>query len=179
MKNRRKILDQIFAGTINSKLEYAEQLFRQLRPKLVIDDLFTQSFSALQENAVHLSLHMRNMAMAKHCIHCSTSENGGCCSFTMANETDAIQLLINKLAGISVEKVRNDGSECCFLAEQGCIFTFKPMFCLNYNCGRIVDAAASPDLDLLSRLTGDILRQQYFVENLILLTISQNEISKP
>ena len=179
MERRQKIYDRIFAGTIDSKLEYAEKLFRQLHPLLLNDDVFTKSFLDLQDNAVHLSLHMKKMAIGKHCIHCATSENGGCCSLAMANETDAIQLLVNKLAGISVEKVRSDGRECCFLTEKGCLFTFKPMFCLNYNCGRIMDAASSNELDLLSHLSGNILRQQYCVENHILLTISQNASLNP
>lgn len=173
-KKRQEILGRIFSGTVESKLLHAEKLYKQLHLLLMNDVKFINYIKDLQTDAAHLTRHMEKMAMAKSCNHCSTSKNGGCCSLAMANETDAIQLLINKLTETKVEKVRDDGRECSYLAEHGCIFKFKPMFCLNYNCGRIMDAASSSELNILGRLTGNILRQQYAVENYILSIIFEN-----
>lgn len=53
------------------------------------------------------------------------------------------------------------------LGEKGWIFLFKPMFCLNDNCDKIVGATAAKEMLALERLTGRVLRGQYEVETLL------------
>ena len=52
--------------------------------------------------------------------------------------------------------------------ERGCIFTYKPMFCLNYNCKKIHDAASVGDLARLEKLTGQLLGKQHEAEQRLL-----------
>jgi len=64
--------------------------------------------------------------------------------------------------------VQSSGEECLFLGKKGCIFLFKPMFCLNYNCKHIYDTGTPADLQELEKLTGKLLGKQYQLEQHIL-----------
>jgi hypothetical protein len=86
----------------------------------------------------------------------------------MSNEIDAIQLTLNYLIGVQVEKVNFEDQECCFLGKKGCIFLFKPMFCLNYLCSHIMSSGSEDELRTLEQLTGKLLRLQYRLEQDIL-----------
>ena len=132
------------------------------------DAEFQHQFSLLQEYAEALDLHMTSMDLGKLCGTCAASPSGGCCSRFMSGEVDAVQLFFNSLAGIEVKIVQLNGEECLFLGEGGCIFLFKPMFCLNYNCKHIYTTGTAADLNELERLTGQLLGKQYQLEQHIL-----------
>jgi hypothetical protein len=83
-------------------------------------------------------------------------------------ETDVAQLLLNMLAGVAVSFRLNNGPECCYLSETGCIFRFKPMFCLNYICDRIVSYEQRANLRILEERTGALLRAQQGLEILLI-----------
>ena len=69
-----------------------------------------------------------------------------------------------------VKLVRNDGVECFFLGENGCILLFKPIFCLNYLCGRIQKESSGEELKILEQKTATLLGVQVdFEQQLIRL----------
>ena len=164
MAPNRPLLHRIFHGSVGNRYRYAGELYENLRAIFMSDEIFARKLEVLRDHAEQLNGHMAKMHLGRLCAACSAGAGGGCCSLYMAGEPDAVQMLMNLLAGIEVEFVRDDGRECCFLGEQGCIFLFKPMFCLNYNCARIHDTASTEDLAKLERLTGRLLGQQYEVE---------------
>jgi hypothetical protein len=83
----------------------------------------------------------------------------------MGNEnTDALLLLMNILAGIEVRRVCDNGVECCFLGQRGCILLFKPIFCLNYLCHRIQKESDEEQLKNLEKKTGELLTAQSTLE---------------
>lgn len=165
-------LEDIYQGSIASRLTTARSIVDQIRPQLENDQWFQIEFELLYHYADELDRHMNHMDMGALCSKCAATPDGGCCSLYMSGETDAIQMAINILAGIEVECVRDDGEQCRFLQEEGCLFRFKPMFCLNYNCSHINEAASSEDSEKLERATGNLLRQQYRIEQYILGQIS-------
>lgn len=172
MSPKQNSFSDFFSGTVESRLKIGRALCTAIGPQLMHDQLFIQSFDVLRDYAESLDQHMKMMDMGKSCTLCSTENNsGGCCSLTMAGETDAIQFLMNMLNGVAVHLVRDDGKECSFLGERGCIFTFKPIFCLNYNCNKIKTSACSEDLKKLERLTGKLLVKQYEIETMLLARI--------
>jgi hypothetical protein len=75
---------------------------------------------------------------------------------------------MNILAGVDVRIVCDDGTECCFLAETGCILLFKPIFCLNYLCGHIQKESKETELGLLEQRTGTLLSAQGQLEQLFI-----------
>lgn len=166
--HRQELFDAIFYGTVETRLDLSKMLYDRLETQLVTDSALQASLKLLQDRAEALSRHMEKMEMGKTCSSCAVDAGGGCCSLTITEETDAIQLLMNMLVGVDVKIVRNNGEECSFLGDRGCIFSFKPMFCLNYNCWKVNAAGSPDDLHQLHHLTGQLLGQQYAVETMLL-----------
>lgn len=168
MSLSKDFLQQLYYGSVSVKQELAEQLYGQHGAALHAHEVLDEGLTELKELAGLLHEHMVKMQMGEQCVQCAMANGGGCCSLFMAGETDGIQMLMNLLVGGKLAQVRNDGVECCFLGEQGCIFLFKPMFCLNYNCKKIHDTIHAGDMAHLEKLTGRLLGKQHDVEQRIL-----------
>lgn len=168
MDNTQISHSSIYDGSVSDRLEVSKRILSMVGGELTQDLDFQHQFSLLQEYAEALDLHMARMDLGTLCGTCAASPSGGCCSCFMSGEVDAVQLFLNSLAGIEVKVVQLNGQECLFLGERGCIFLFKPMFCLNYNCKHIYDTGTPADLDELERLTGQLLGKQYQLEQHIL-----------
>lgn len=164
----KEVLHLLYYGPVSAKQRLAEELHARHRAMLLMDIRLNIFLDELKEGADQLKSQMTRMGMGEFCGQCAAEVGGGCCSLYMADEVDGIQMLINLLIGGQVGQVRNDGVECCFLSEEGCIFICKPMFCLNYNCKRIHDTASVADLNRLEELTGQLLGKQHEVEQHIL-----------
>jgi len=164
------LFHQIFNGKIPARLNFGRSLHTALGSRLMQDRLFTGAFDTLRQAADTLSQNMAGIGMGRQCVACSIDNPGGCCSREMAGETDALQMLMNMLAGVEIDITEDKGEACCFLGREGCIFTFKPMFCLNYNCDKIIThiGPARPELELLA---GRLLGNQYEVEKILLARI--------
>lgn len=163
--------EKLFYGPVESRLEVGRTLFLKKGEQLRQNSAIMVELALLQQYAATVNGHMAHMDLGSLCTRCSTLPSGGCCSLAMAGETDAIQISMNLLAGVDVRIVRRDGRDCSFLGASGCIFLFKPIFCLNYLCKHIHDSASPASLAELHRLTGRLLGQQYEVEQLILAHI--------
>jgi len=163
----------IYNGTVESRLDTARRLHCRHGEQLQGDAYFQSEFKLLCEAAAAVAGYMTAMNLGPLCSRCAAQPGGGCCSLFMAGETDGLQMLMNLLAGIEVRPVRDDGQECSFLRDSGCLFLFKPMFCLNYNCDHIRRAATPAEMGELERLTGILLTRQYGLEQYLLAMIRQ------
>lgn len=165
----QQIIDTCYCGDGAAKLKRAEQLAEAygqtvLQQKNILDQL-----QMVQDEVEALDAHMKAMNMGKTCSHCAATPKGGCCSVYMGNENnDALLLLMNILVGVEVGLVCDNGVECCFLGEQGCILLFKPIFCLNYLCGRIREESKGEDIALLEQKGGALLTAQSHLEQLLI-----------
>lgn len=168
MRNTQIRHSHIYAGSINDRLEVSKRILSMVGEELTQDADFQQQFSMLQEYAEALNMHMASMELGALCGTCATSPSGGCCSRFMSGEVDAVQFCLNSLAGIEVKVVQPNRQECLFLGERGCIFLFKPMFCLNYTCKHIYDTGTPADLHVLEKMTGLLLSKQYQLEQHLL-----------
>lgn len=162
------LLHQLYYEPVETRLTLARDLFARFGDTFREHTTLCNELDTLVDRAEQLRLHMEQMDLGRLCVQCSTGDGGGCCSAYMAGETDGIQLLMNMLAGIDVRIVRDDGVECCFLGSQGCLFPLKPMFCLNYNCSKILNLPQVENLTILEKLTGALLSKQYKVEQMLL-----------
>lgn len=172
--NRSQLHAAIYAGSVADRLALAHRLFRHLAATLEQDLRVQELLAMLSRQAALLNTHMAGMQLAPLCIDCASRPDGGCCSLFMAGETDSLQMLINLLAHVEVRQVRNDGRECCFLGPTGCLFLFKPYFCLNYNCTHIHRAATASQMQRLLQLAGSLLTTQYLMEQHLLAVIGQH-----
>ena len=162
-----KDLTTYYSGSITDKLRVARRLYQQHGPRLLQNRDITDTLESLQHKANDLDEQMLAMGMGARCSACAARVDGGCCSSYMAGNTDGIVLLINLLLGISITPADN-GEECCYLGPRGCIFTIKPIFCLNYNCSHIQQEATKEELKNLEIRTGALLSEQIGLEKLLL-----------
>ena len=157
----REIISSCYCGDGPQKMEKALALAREHGKELLRQAEIVSHLERVREAVDSLDAHMAAMEMGKSCSRCAATPKGGCCSAYMGHEnTDVLQLLMNILAGVDVKLARNDGVECCFLGEKGCVLLFKPIFCLNYLCGRIRKESSGEDLKMLEQKTGTLLGVQ-------------------
>ncbi len=169
-----EIIALAYCGNGPEKLAKAEKLYDQYGEKLLANEHIRKSLIALEKAVTALDSQMAAMEMGKNCSACAATVNGGCCSAYMGHENnDVLQLLMNLLAGVVVKCVRDDDIECCFLAEQGCLLLFKPIFCLNYLCERIRTESTAKDLAGLEKRTGELLQTQVAFEGMLISTLQK------
>jgi len=163
-----QLYDLFYSGDIGMKLELAGRFFRLHGEELAQDSQVAAGMTDLRGLHQALRQQMLVMEMDRTCTRCAQGSGGGCCSVAFAAETDVVQLLMNMLAGVIVDIQQSNGTYCCYLGEKGCIFLFKPIFCLNYNCNIITLGSRRDNLRKLEKLTGLLLRNQQNVENRII-----------
>ncbi len=175
----QEIISVCYCGDGKGKLEKAESFAEEYGFKLLQQKNVQDQLGIVKEAVEALDEQMTAMEMGKTCSQCAAKPDGGCCSAYMGNENnDALQLLMNILAGVKVKLVRDDGVECCFLGERGCLLLFKPIFCLNYLCGRIREESDKDKLSLLEQKTGALLTAQSTLEQIIirfLVTVQERD----
>jgi len=168
----QEIITRCYCGNGPEKLEKARELYSTYGESLLAQDTILAFIEVLQEAVEVLDAHMTAMEMGKNCSVCAATPKGGCCSAYMGHENnDVIQLLMNMLAGVDVRIVRTDDVECCFLADNGCLLPFKPIFCLNYLCERIRKESKSLELKKLEEKTGTLLGLQVALEQEIISSL--------
>lgn len=168
MPGDRTLLQRLYNGPVAARQRLAEELYQEHGRAILADQGLRADIEQLQEFANLLNRHMAGIGMDAICSRCAAGPGGGCCSLYMAGETDSIQMLINMLAGVTVHPLNNNAIDCSYLGENGCLFKFKPMFCLNYNCEKILAAVPSAMARKLERFTGQVLAKQYEVEQKLL-----------
>lgn len=174
MLPRSEIYSLFYSGDVLVKLAAARELYARYGQVLVLRLDIMSQLAGLQVSEQALQARMGSMGMGETCSRCASRQGGGCCSRFMAGENDVLQLLMNMLAGVEVSIQQEGMAECCFLGVAGCILTMKPMFCLNYNCSHIKGKEGSDSLLLLEQRTGDLLRQQARLEELLLDFFCEN-----
>ncbi|MBU0960394.1 MAG: hypothetical protein KKD01_17715 [Proteobacteria bacterium] len=170
----REIVNSCYCGDASLKLEKAVRLAKEYGNEMLQFVDIKDQLGVVKAAVASLDIHMTGMEMGKTCTHCAVTPGGGCCSFYMGNENnDVLQLLMNILAGVVVKQVRNDSVECSFLGEQGCLLIFKPIFCLNYLCGRIRKESAVGALRDLEKKTATLLGAQSDLEQRLMRFLQQ------
>lgn len=167
--NYQKIISDCYCGNGAKKLEKAQILQKQYGEGLSQQQDIQTQLDRVRDAVLSLDAQMTAMDMGKTCSQCAATAKGGCCSAYMGDENnDALLLLMNLLAGVDVRLIGQTGDDCCFLAERGCVLLFKPIFCLNYLCGRIQEESDRDDLILLEQKSGALLTAQGTLEQLLI-----------
>jgi len=162
------LLHLLYSGEPAEKLAAARRLHAELHDRLAQIPGLAQALAEVHRQANALSDHMQAMGLGQLCSRCAASPGGGCCSATMAGNTDVIQILLNLLLGVAVEFRADSGENCGFLGRRGCLFPLKPIFCLNYNCSHILKGADPDALALLYQCANAVLSRQTAIETMLL-----------
>lgn len=177
MVNQTKLLHKIYCGSVESRLAFGIHLFKTFGPTLERRADVLSALALMRSRERALSTHMQSQMLGRLCSACAASECGGCCSRYMAGETDSLQIVMNLLAGVEVAQINEHPAECCYLnPAAGCIFLFKPMFCLNYNCRRIEESVSGKELSQLEREAAALLRSQYALEGVLQRFLSSDGV---
>jgi len=168
MTQAAKQLNLYFSGSVEEKLEVSRRLFAEHGSSLLQQQEIIGGLARLQQDESALNEQMRAMDMGNRCSACAEQAGGGCCSGYMAGNSDAILLLINQLMGIEVKIQHANDVECCFLGSFGCTLQIKPIFCLNYNCSHIKEAASPRRMEKLEKRAAVLLGDQTDMESLLL-----------
>ncbi|MCL2457946.1 MAG: hypothetical protein FWF31_03695 [Desulfobulbus sp.] len=163
-----QLMRTLYEGRPADKLATAEALHGELAPCPGDLPLLTGELGRLRLECQALAGQMEDMQLGRLCSHCATRPGGGCCSAFMADNTDALQILINLLLGVPVAVQPESGENCCFLGPTGCLFPAKPIFCLNYNCTHILTGADPADLSVLYLRAASVLSRQTRIEGMLL-----------
>jgi len=158
----------LYFSDVETKIGIAHRLFKASGARMKADTAVKEKLLLLVRLSDVLQEQMRYMGMFELCGTCGSGPDGGCCSAEMANESDAVLLFMNMLLDCEVAIRRDDDFECCFLGKRGCTLILKPIFCLNYNCEKIIIASPKEDLAKLETATARLLGEQTILENMIL-----------
>lgn len=163
------LLDALYGASLPRKLKLARNLYSEHGGRLLSQTSLRVHLDACLVLYDEVRLCMEGSCMPAFCRACArSSRSGGCCSFAMTDENDAVLLLLNLLTGNPVALQRQRGPECLFLGEAGCSLRFKPIFCLNYLCRQLRAQLPEAELRKLERATGRLLQQQFVLEQLLL-----------
>lgn len=165
----QEIINSCYCGDAAEKLIKANKLSEKYGLALLQQREVQKQLAAAKDASEVLNTHMAAMEMGKTCTRCAAMPKGGCCGVYMGNENnDVLQLLMNMLAGVKVEITCSNGVDCCFLGARGCIFLYKPIFCLNYLCEHIQSNSSRKHLFALEHKTGTLLTAQSTLEQIII-----------
>ncbi len=164
-----------YTAPVARRLAAARHLYRDHGQDLARDPAIRSGLAGIRRLAADLEEQMQAMDMGRRCSACAARAGGGCCSAVMADNTDAILLLINLLLGGDPGWQEDSPAECAFLGREGCTLAVKPIFCLNYNCSQIREAAGRGEMETLERLAGRLLSAQTGVERTILEWLGRQE----
>ena len=163
---------ELYWGDCRDKLVSAV-LLRTTLAASPLDQETALCLARLQTLARKLADLMGAMGLGQVCAACAAKPNGGCCSRVIADENDALQLLMNLMIGVRVELREMSGHECCFLGEAGCTLAFKPIFCLNYDCAAIKEGCDRGAYARYAELRGRLLQAQWSLEQRLLRRLEE------
>ncbi len=164
-----------YTAPVARRLAVAHQLYREHGREMDANPAIRSGLAGIRIRAADLEEQMQAMDMGRTCSGCAARADGGCCSAMMADNTDAILLLINLLLAARPGWLEDNPAECPFLGRQGCTLAVKPIFCLNYNCSQIREAAGRGEMETLERLASRLLSAQTEVEKTILEWLGRQE----
>lgn len=166
-RNDMLSIHDLYESDYRTKLDLAKGLHLSLHEQINTEPI-RLSLALLTGMAKDLSLQMSTMNFGRICSKCAGQPNGGCCAKGFICENDAIQLLMNLMADVSVVFFEGNDKECLYLGESGCILSFKPFFCLNYDCQSIKGCASDEGTGRYDLMRGTLLCEQWRLEQLLL-----------
>ena len=165
-------LNDLYGSDCQTKFAIAKRLYLTLGGQ-INNEPIRQSLERLKGLALTLAEQMTAMGFGQICSKCAAKPNGGCCSRTMTDENDAVQLLMNFMSDVPVALCPDNGHECIFLGATGCTLSVKPIFCLNYDCQAIKECANREDTGRYALWRGKLLQEQWRLEQLLLARLAQ------
>ena len=139
---------------VKERISWAESCF-QCSGGLFLKDEKVAGLLSEFKSAVKASREaMDKTGVVALCRECDQEEGGSCCGRGLENKYDAWLLLINRLLGVVLPKVRQQADGCFFLGEKGCQLMARHVICVNYMCKKITNNIEASALNALREKEG-------------------------
>ena len=173
------LLSRLYTGNPVLQLERAQALACWLQEHNARAAPLVHLLPELQRAAGVLAEHMQRMQLGDICRACATRPGGGCCSASMAANSDVPLMVLNLLLGASIRTQEHSQDACCFLGSNGCLFVVKPIFCLNYYCRQLQERLLSTEQQVLDSAANQVLARQCAWEEQLLGLMRSQAIPMP
>lgn len=139
---------------VKERIAWAETCF-QGSGDLFLKDVKIVDLLSQFTSSVKASRHeMSKTGVVALCRECDQEEGGSCCGRGLENHYDAWLLLINRLLGVDLPRVRQQEEGCFFLGEKGCLLMARHVICINYMCKKITNDIKPSALSALREMEG-------------------------
>lgn len=140
--------------SIEKKIQWAEDCYKKLGPKLLEDAGIKALLLQFDKAAKDSHREMSVVGITDICRECEETEGGSCCGAGLENRYTGTLLLANLMLDRILPKYRNDPKDCYFLGDQGCTLMARHVICVNYICKKILDRIDPKDLSALREKEG-------------------------
>lgn len=163
--------ETLYFGRLEAKIAAAERLYLEHGTRLKSDPGVAAALAELELRLDALQLAMSEAGFGSLCSACASTEPGGCCDASIAEEAYSLLLLVNRLLGVELQR-QNPWPACCvFVGRTGWIPRAKPSICWNYNCRHIHQTLPRADVERVEKLVGQALQQLLVAEERASLTL--------
>ncbi len=174
---QRALLPLLYAGSPAEQLGRALAIAHWLQGHPEASGPLFRLLPELRKQAAALSACMRQLQLDVACSACAAEPRGGCCSAAMAANADVPLITLNLVLGVDVRIWPHVQDLCCFLGPGGCLFTAKPVFCLNYYCQRLRTSLTRENMRQLEQHAFGLLNLQHAWEGRIATLVRSHPLS--
>ncbi len=140
---------------VEERIAWAESCFQGSGGLFLKDEKTAALLTQFKSAARASGQEMKDAGVVALCRECDQEEGGSCCGKGLENKYDAWLLLINKLLGVDLPKVRQQTGGCFFLGEKGCTLMARHVICINYMCKKITNDIRPSVLNALREIEGE------------------------
>jgi hypothetical protein len=139
---------------VKERIAWAESCFRGYGDLFLKDEKIAGLLSQFKAAVKASRQEMDTTGVVALCRECDQEEGGSCCGKGLENRYDAWLLLINRLLGVELPRVRQQVDGCFFLGEKGCLLMARHVICINYMCKKINENIQPSALNTLREMEG-------------------------
>ena len=139
---------------VKERIAWAESCFQESGDLFLMDDKIAGLLSQFKFAVNASRQEMNRTGVVALCRECDQEEGGSCCGRGLENKYDVWLLLINRLLGVELPRIRLLMDGCFFLGDKGCLLTARHVICINYMCQKITKKIQPAALNSLREMEG-------------------------
>jgi hypothetical protein len=140
--------------SVKERIVWAESCFQESGDLFLKDEKIAGLLSQFKSAVEASRQEMNKTGVVALCRECDQEEGGSCCGKGLENKYDGWLLLINRLLGVELPRVRQQADGCFFLGEKGCLLVARHVICINYMCKKITKNIQPSALNTLREMEG-------------------------